>query len=50
MDAFLEALGSTVKELLPAALIFAALAVILKRDKVWLRSWRRGARSAPISA
>ena len=34
MDAFFEALGSTVKELVPAALIFAALAVILKRDKV----------------
>ena len=34
MDAFLEALGSTVKQLVPAALIFAALAVILKRDKV----------------
>jgi sterol desaturase/sphingolipid hydroxylase (fatty acid hydroxylase superfamily) len=34
MDAFLETLGSTFKELVPTALIFAALAVILKPDRV----------------
>jgi sterol desaturase/sphingolipid hydroxylase (fatty acid hydroxylase superfamily) len=34
MDAFLEALTSTVKGLVPVALLFATLAVILKRDKV----------------
>ncbi|MCL9981830.1 MAG: sterol desaturase family protein [Erythrobacter sp.] len=35
MDAFLEALRETVSDPLPAALVFAVLALIVKRDKVW---------------
>lgn len=43
MDAFLKTLGSTVTEPLPAVLVFAVLALIVKREKVLagLRAARR---------